>query len=121
MKSKQFNTHKSVLQVGMLGNALSDPNRIKALRLLACGEQCVCTITDTLGLAASTVSKHMQILKKAGLVKSRRSGKWTYYSLEEVRENDVIKKVHIELLNLLPSVVATCKTPCEQTKKDTKK
>ena len=114
MKTSEFNVHESVVQMQLLGNALSDTSRIKALRLLAHGEQCVCTITDSLGLAASTVSKHMQILRDAGLVRPRREGKWTYYSLEKTTKNEVIKKALLQLLNHLPKPVAECHTPCEQ-------
>ena len=61
--------------------ALSDRNRIRALLALRRGELCVCQIIALLGLAPSTVSKHMSILKQAGLVKSRKEERWMHYSL----------------------------------------
>lgn len=61
--------------------ALSDGNRLRALMLLRGGELCVCRLISLLKLAPSTVSKHMSILKQAGLVETRREGKWTYYKL----------------------------------------
>lgn len=61
--------------------ALSDPNRIRALMALRSGELCVCQIIELLGLAPSTVSKHMSILKQAGLVDSRKDSRWVYYRL----------------------------------------
>jgi DNA-binding transcriptional ArsR family regulator len=61
--------------------ALSDGNRIRALIALRRGELCVCQIIALLGLAPSTVSKHMSILKQAGLVKSRKEERWMYYRL----------------------------------------
>jgi DNA-binding transcriptional ArsR family regulator len=42
---------------------------------------CVCQITELLGLAPSTVSKHLFLLKHAGLVESRKDGRWIYYAL----------------------------------------
>ena len=45
------------------------------------GELCVCRITELFGLAASTVSKHLSILYQAGLVESRKEGRWIYYRL----------------------------------------
>jgi DNA-binding transcriptional ArsR family regulator len=42
---------------------------------------CVCRITELLGLAPSTISKHLSILYQAGLVDSRKEGRWIYYSL----------------------------------------
>jgi ArsR family transcriptional regulator, arsenate/arsenite/antimonite-responsive transcriptional repressor len=61
--------------------ALSDPNRVRALMALRDGELCVCQIIELLGLAPSTVSKHMSILKQAGLVENRKEERWMYYRL----------------------------------------
>ena len=63
--------------------ALSDANRVRALMALADGELCVCQIIELLGLAPSTVSKHMAVLHQAGLVESRKDGRWIYYRLAE--------------------------------------
>ena len=63
--------------------ALSDTNRVRALLALRKGESCVCQIIELLGLAPSTVSKHMSILKHAGLVESRKDSRWVYYRLTE--------------------------------------
>ena len=59
--------------------ALSDANRVRILKLLADGELCVCELQAVLGLAQSTVSKHMKILEGAGLVAGRRRGAWMLY------------------------------------------
>ncbi len=61
--------------------ALSDENRVRALMALAGGELCVCQIIELLGLAPSTVSKHMAVLHQAGLVETRKDGRWIYYRL----------------------------------------
>lgn len=61
--------------------ALSDENRVRILMSLRKKELCVCQIIELLGLAPSTVSKHMSILKHAKLVKSRKDGLWMHYSL----------------------------------------
>jgi DNA-binding transcriptional ArsR family regulator len=72
--------------------ALADENRIRTLLALRQGELCVCQITELFGLAPSTVSKHLSILSQAGLVESRKEGRWIYYQLPgkdapvEVRE-----------------------------------
>lgn len=63
--------------------ALSDENRVRALAALARGELCVCQIIELLGLAPSTVSKHMAVLHQAGLVEIRKEGRWTYYRIAE--------------------------------------
>jgi len=64
-----------------IARALADENRIRVLLALAGGELCVCQITELFGLAASTISKHLSILYQAGLVDSRKDGRWIYYCL----------------------------------------
>lgn len=65
--------------------ALSDLNRLRVMWLLdKFDELCVCQITEVLGLATPTVSKHMSILYSAGLVKSRKESRWVYYRLGEI-------------------------------------
>lgn len=63
--------------------ALSDENRVRALMMLRQGELCVCQIIELLGLAPSTVSKHLSILRQARLVQARKEGKWMYYRLPD--------------------------------------
>jgi DNA-binding transcriptional ArsR family regulator len=63
--------------------AMSDENRIRVLMFLRGGELCVCQIVEMLGLASSTVSKHLNILNNAGLVESRKNGRWIYYRLPQ--------------------------------------
>ena len=60
--------------------ALSDPNRVRALKILEDGPLCVCEIQEVLGLAQPTVSSHMKILEDAGLVHKERQGTWMIYS-----------------------------------------
>lgn len=64
-----------------LTKALSDANRVRTLLALRAGELCVCQITELLGFAPSTVSKHLSLLAQAGLVESRKDGRWIYYRL----------------------------------------
>jgi ArsR family transcriptional regulator len=66
-----------------VANALSDTNRVRALCALRRGELCACQIIALLGLAPSTVSKHMSVLKQAGLVKGRKQERWMHYRLPE--------------------------------------
>jgi len=61
--------------------AAADPTRTRILKLLECRGLCVCQVQAVLGLAPSTVSKHLTILKLAGLVEDRREGKWIEYAL----------------------------------------
>jgi len=64
-----------------IAKALSSDTRVRALMLLRNGELCLCQIIDVLGLAPSTVSKHLSVLSDAGLVDWRKEGRWRYYRL----------------------------------------
>jgi DNA-binding transcriptional ArsR family regulator len=66
-----------------LAKALGDPARLRALAALREGELCACQVTELLGLAPSTVSKHMSILRQAGLVTCRKAGRWCFFSLAD--------------------------------------
>ena len=78
--------------------AVGDPTRTRILKLLEGGGLCVCQVQAVLGLAPSTVSKHLTILKLAGLVESRRDGKWIQYALTKVSRNPHARQV-LDLLH----------------------
>ncbi|MCF8049742.1 MAG: metalloregulator ArsR/SmtB family transcription factor [Desulfobacterales bacterium] len=59
--------------------ALADESRIRILGALRENELCVCQLIELLGLAPSTVSKHLSILRNARLIDSRKQGRWMYY------------------------------------------
>lgn len=63
--------------------ALADINRLKIIKLLKEGELCVCELTAVLSTSQSTVSHHLSVLKKAGLIKERKEGKWSYFRLSD--------------------------------------
>jgi DNA-binding transcriptional ArsR family regulator len=74
-------TARGLLSAASLFHGFSDPHRIAILRHLALGEHRVVDLTDHLGLAQSTVSKHLACLKDCGLVASRPEGRASVYSL----------------------------------------
>lgn len=62
--------------------ALGDPTRLRLFALLGQSKElCVCHLVDTLKLPQSTISRHLSVLRHAGLVETRREGKWVYYHL----------------------------------------
>lgn len=61
--------------------ALSDPNRVKVLKLLQHRVMCVCELQAALDIAQPTVSKHLKILEDAGLVFCEKDGLWVNYGL----------------------------------------
>lgn len=62
--------------------AVGDPTRVRILKILEGGELCVCQIIAVIALGQSTISKHLFLLRAAGLIKDRRDKKWIHYSLD---------------------------------------
>lgn len=77
--------------------ALSDPNRLRILKMLSIKSLCVCEMTAALKLAGSTVSQHLGVLKDSGFIVEEKEGKWVNYSLNSSNRNPII----MSLLNLL--------------------
>ncbi len=63
--------------------ALSDPNRVKMIKLLQHKVMCVCEMQEALGLAQSTASKHLKILEEADLITYSKEGLWVNYRLAD--------------------------------------
>jgi ArsR family transcriptional regulator len=63
--------------------ALSDPNRVKIVKMLQHKVMCVCEIQTAIGLAQSTASKHLKILEEAGLIAYSKEGLWVNYRLAD--------------------------------------
>jgi len=64
-----------------VAKALADESRLRALHALDGGELCLCQLVDLLGLAPSTVSRHLDLLRRAGLVELRKQGRWHWFRL----------------------------------------
>jgi ArsR family transcriptional regulator len=67
--------------------ALSDPSRVKMLKILQSRGLCVCEIKALLGLAQPTISKHLKLLEEAGLVESHKDKLWVNYQLASGEDN----------------------------------
>ena len=67
--------------------ALSDPNRVKIVKLLQQKIMCVCELKAALGIAQPSVSKHLKILEDAGLVDFKKDGLWVNYYLTDGRHS----------------------------------
>lgn len=65
-----------------VAKALGHPSRLLMLDALADGERCVCELTEVVGSDQSTVSKHLSVLRNAGIVDLRKEGAMTYYRLK---------------------------------------
>jgi len=72
--------------------ALGDATRWRIVRLVASDALCVCELADILGMPQSSVSSHVQIIRRAGLLESEKCEKWTYFQIETG---------HLKLLRML--------------------
>ena len=68
--------------------ALGDRNRLRILKMLQHKKMCVCELSAALGITRPSVSKHLSLMKDAGLVQDERNGQWIDYSLCEEKIND---------------------------------
>ena len=86
-------------------NALSDPIRLEILSFLRDGEKCVCEIVPQLNLIQPLVSRHLKILKDAGIVRCRKDGTKRIYSIVDPRIHNIVDNLTPELVNVLTKEV----------------
>jgi ArsR family transcriptional regulator, arsenate/arsenite/antimonite-responsive transcriptional repressor len=72
---------KKLFSLDLLFRAMADPTRLRLLNLIADREICVCYFVEILEISQPKVSRHLAYLRRAGLVASRREGKWMHYRL----------------------------------------
>ena len=88
---------KSIEEIAITADFLkviAEENRLKILRLLRHGEQCVCDIWQFLKLPQNLTSHHLKVLKDFGLVLSRQEGLKVFYKL-----NQKVTEKHLKILN----------------------
>jgi len=83
--------------------ALSDTNRIRILKMLQVRPLCVCEISSVLGLANSTVSKHLSILKDTDFITDRKENKWVIYSLNKTTIENYVRDLLPLMMEWLPN------------------
>jgi len=74
------NKERNIRRAGVI-KALAHPSRLAMIDRLEKGEACVCELQKIVNADMSTVSKHLSLMKKAGLVEDRKEGLWVYYRL----------------------------------------
>lgn len=89
----------SLQELTELFKALSDSTRLKILKLLQRGELCVCDIIAALDVVQPKVSFHLRVLKSVGLIKDKKIGRWTHYSINDM---DIFKR--FILLSLMEKI-----------------
>ena len=100
--------------------AAADPTRVRILKMLEGGELCVCQIIAVLALSPSTVSKHLFLLKSAGLVNDRKEKKWVHYSLDRESDDPYVVGILRELSSWLDRdpVIARDRARLTEARKD---
>jgi DNA-binding transcriptional ArsR family regulator len=92
--------------------ALSDPARLQVLEFIRNQEKCVCEIIPYLSMPQPLVSRHLKILKDAGIVRCRKDGTKRMYSVIDKRIFNVVDALNAELLDSLTKVVIENVTCC---------
>lgn len=94
------------MDFSLICKSLGDTNRLQIVQLLTKGELCACKLLENFNITQPTLSHHMKILCDCGLVKSRKEGKWSYYSLD----CETLKKFKLFISSLqCSSKVKSCK------------
>ena len=101
---------KALTAAACLFHGFSDPSRMAILRHLALGEHRVVDLTAHLGLAQSTVSKHLACLRDCGLVSSRPQGRASVFSLNHIDAVMELFAAAERLLSLTGDAVVICPT-----------
>jgi ArsR family transcriptional regulator len=71
----------AVQELVSAARAFGDPTRVRILAALRDRELCVCELCDALAVTQSTLSTHLQVIREAGLVSTRKQGRWMYYAI----------------------------------------
>jgi len=79
----QLEDAQTYRQLAEVFGALADPTRVRIVHTLLREELCTCDIAAVVGISESGVSQHLRILRALRLVKSRRDGKFVYYTLDD--------------------------------------
>ncbi|MBN1439976.1 MAG: helix-turn-helix transcriptional regulator [Anaerolineales bacterium] len=76
-------TDNAILRTARVLDAIAPPARLGIIRVLGGGESCVCHLEARLGIRQAALSQHLMALRKAGLIKNRRDGRFIYYRLAD--------------------------------------
>lgn len=74
--------------------ALADRTRLRLLNLMGSDEVCVCFFVEVFGTNQPKISRHLAYLRRAGVVKARRDGKWIHYSVAEPSDPSAARVLH---------------------------
>jgi len=86
---------REILSLAETFKTLGDPTRVKVLQALSVEELCVCDLAKLLGISESAISHQLRVLRNKKLVRYRKEGKMTFYSLDD-EHIDVLMKVALQ-------------------------
>lgn len=104
MTNRRREPGASVASLVETAKGLAHPTRLRMLGMLATGELCVCQLTAVLELAPSTVSQHLSVLARGGLVAERKQGKLVFYRLRQDATAESLLPVLLGLLAADPTI-----------------
>jgi ArsR family transcriptional regulator len=90
--------------------ALADETRLRILAQIIKNEMCVCEIEECLQLTQSNASRHLTVLRRAGILESYKNAQWTYYKIskEFISENKELYDYIIKKIKQLPCYETDC-------------
>lgn len=91
--ASQVVTQRNLAAEMRLFKALADMTRLRILAMLTTREMCACEIMTALGLSQPNTSHHLRILETAGIIRQRKEGKWTFYSISQPSALSVVSEV----------------------------
>jgi len=97
LKSRVGEDDRTFRELELFFAALGDSTRLKILKLMANEELCSCEVMAALELTQPTTSHHLGILERAGILNSRRNGKWVFYKIA----NSTVKNMVAKGFNLI--------------------
>ena len=92
LKARVGENEKSLRELEDFFAALGDATRLKMLKIIADEELCSCEVMAALEITQPTTSHHLGILERAGVLSSRRSGKWMFYKIANSQVKNLVTK-----------------------------
>ena len=92
LKARIDEDDRTIRELELFFAALGDSTRLKILKLMADEELCSCEVMAALELTQPTTSHHLGILERAGLLSSRRNGKWVFYKIANPTVKNMVAK-----------------------------
>lgn len=91
-------------KLSLVLKAMADPKRMKIIDLLSCGSLCACDVLEHFDFTQPTLSHHMKVLEKAGIVSVSKQSQWHYYTLKE----DFVTEFMTSMTDLLSNNGEAC-------------